>query len=35
MPIDNPQEAFHLWLAESLRNAWRVLVERPLRDARS
>ena len=32
MPADNPQEAFHTWLAESLRNAWRALTEEP-RDA--
>ena len=33
MPAENPQEAFHTWLAESLRNAWRLLTEEPLRDA--
>ena len=32
MPAENPQEAFHLWLAESLRSAWRALTDEP-RDA--
>jgi hypothetical protein len=32
MPAENPQEAFHHWLAESLRNAWRALTDEP-RDA--
>lgn len=32
MPAENPQEAFHQWLAESLRNAWRALTVEP-RDA--
>ena len=32
MPAESPQEAFHQWLAESLRNAWRALTDEP-RDA--